>query len=200
VVIAITLVVVVVSVLFVFPRFKDWGKLQRSKHLARATLLTNQTEIARRPEYQAQLERPRLAGSLVLPAEQAVDLTRTVQSKAQEKGVAITGTRPATLTGAGGSTNQFFDEQIVSIDISALDKEIVDFLVSLGSGDSMIRVRDMDLRPDPPQFRLLGKLTLVASYQKKPKTAASTGPPRVGVSPPAPRPATNAPATPKGST
>jgi Tfp pilus assembly protein PilO len=205
VVIAITIIVVVVSVLFIFPRFKDWGKVQDAKALARATLLTNQTEIARVPQYQTQLEKLQRAGSMVLPAEQAVDLTRTVQSKAQEKGVAITGTRPASLAGSGG-TNQFFDEQAVSLDVSALDQEMVDYLVSLGSGDSMIRVRDMDLRPDPPQYRLLGKLTLVASYQKKARAAAAgnaprtTAPPPAATAPPtpAPKPATNVLSTPKG--
>lgn len=216
VVIAITIIVVVVSVLFVFPRFKDWNRLQEAQALARATLQTNELEIARVPEYQNQLRKLESAGSAVLPAEQALDLTRTVQTKAQESGIAITGTRPTSTLGTG-STNQFFDEQGVSLDISSLDKELVDFLVSLGSGDSMIRVRDMDLRPDPPQYRLIGKLTLVASYQKKPKPSpastaarppaaapaapARTNPPAAANLPPttAPKPATNALSTPKGS-
>lgn len=199
VVITITIIVVVVSVLFVFPQFKDWSKLQAAKATARATLETNQTEIARVPEYQTQLQRLELAGSAVLPAEQALDLTRTLQSKAQERGVAITGTRPAAQAG-GASTNQFFDEQLVSVDVSCLDQELVDFLVALGSGDSMIRVRDMDLRPDPPQYRLLGKITLVASYQKKPKATPATSGLRPGAPPSAPRPATNVLSTPKGPT
>lgn len=198
VVLTITLIVVVVSVLFVFPRFKDWGRLQAAKAAARATLLTNQTEIARVPEYRAQLQKLESAGSAVLKAEQALDLTRTVQSKAQEMGVAITGTRPAAHAG-GASTNQFFDEQLVSVDVSCLDQELVNFLVALGSGDSMIRVRDMDLRPDPPQYRLLGKITLVASYQKKPPPPSSTATARSGATRLAPGSATNAISAVKGS-
>ena len=199
VVLTVTIIVIVVSVLFIFPRFKDWGRLQGAKAAARATLQTNQKEIARVPEYRSQLQKLELAGSAVLKAEQALDLTRTVQNKAQEMGVAITGIRPAAQAGAG-STNQFFDEQLVSVDVSCLDQELVNFLVGLGSGDSMIRVRDMDLRPDPPHYRLLGKITLVASYQKTAKAASPAATPRSGATRLAPGPAAPPPPPPKGST
>ena len=36
----------------------------------------------------------------------------------------------------------------------------------LGSGASMIRVRDLELQPDPPKQRLNANIRLVASYQK----------------------------------
>lgn len=108
----------------------------------------------------------------------------------------ITDTRPASTPGS--STNQFFDEQIVSVGVTAADKEMIDFLVALGSGDSMIRVRDMDLKPDPPQYRLLAKISLVASYQKNPKTPPASPPARGPV--PAGRPSTNTtPTVPKTS-
>jgi hypothetical protein len=37
----------------------------------------------------------------------------------------------------------------------------------------MIRVRDLELRPDASQTKLSGNITLVASYQKRPKTAGT---------------------------
>ena len=43
----------------------------------------------------------------------------------------------------------------------------MDFLVGLASQDAMIRVREMDLRPDPSQTRLVGNLLIVGNYQKK---------------------------------
>lgn len=172
---------VVLNALFVWPHFYDLGKLRMQLSAARDTLDAYKKEIARVPAYRARLVELEKQGEAVLAAEQALQLTRTVQNQAQLNNVAITGTRPLTST----STNQFFDEQALSIDVTATDKELVDFLVALGSGDSMIRVRDMDLRPDPAKYRLLGKITLVASYQKKPKPASST--------PTASRPATNAP-------
>jgi hypothetical protein len=44
----------------------------------------------------------------------------------------------------------------------------VDFLYKLGSGASMIRVRDLELQPDAPHQHLNGNIRLVASYQKNP--------------------------------
>ena len=39
---------------------------------------------------------------------------------------------------------------------------------SLGADNSMIRVRDMDLKPDQSQMKLMGSITLVASYELSP--------------------------------
>jgi hypothetical protein len=49
----------------------------------------------------------------------------------------------------------------------------VDFLYKLGSGASTIRVRDLELQPDPPHQRLSANIRLVASYQKNPKPATT---------------------------
>ena len=49
----------------------------------------------------------------------------------------------------------------------------MDFLYSLGSGNSLIRVRDLTLRPDPPRQQLSGTVKLVASYQKNPPKKAA---------------------------
>jgi hypothetical protein len=51
----------------------------------------------------------------------------------------------------------------------------VDFLYKLGSGASMIRVRGLELQPDPPHQHLTANIGLVASYQKNPpvKTGAA---------------------------
>jgi len=174
-VVFLTIAFVVLNALFVWPHFYDMGRLKRHLTAARDTLDNYRKEITRVPSYRTRLEALEKQGEAVLAAEQALQLTRTVQNQAQLNGVAITGTRPVTST----STNQFFDEQTLSIDVNATDKELVDFLVALGAGGSMIRVRDMDLRPDPQQYRLLGKITVVASYQKKPKTTpAASAPPR----------------------
>lgn len=185
VVIVITVVLIIINAVFVWPRFQDWGRLQSAIGKSRATLKVHEEEIARVTQYEAQLRNLEGKGSAVLPAEQALDLTRTVQGQAQTTGIAVTGTHPAPSTG-GSNTNQFFDEQLVALDVSGTDKELVDFLVAVGSGNSMIRVRDMDLRPDPPQFRLVGKVTLVASYQKKPKPATPAPAPATPVAMPKP--------------
>lgn len=160
--------VLVLSALFIWPRLDDWRKAREALEKARKTLQTYEAEIARIPEYEARLAALEGQGSAVLQEEQALQLLRTVQLQAQQHQVIITSTR-AGAPGQTTSTNAFFDEQTVQIGVSTGEKELVHFLHALGSGGSMIRVRDMDLRPDPPRYRLNGSITLVASYQKKPK-------------------------------
>jgi hypothetical protein len=176
VVVAITVVLIVLNGLFVWPKFKEWGRLKAGLAKAKETLATYQAEINRTGGYQAQLRKLGEQGGGVAPSEQALDLQRTVQDQAAKYNVFQSGTRFVPTT---GGTNQFFDEQVVTVDVTSGAGEtgmgeLVDFLVALGSGDSMIRVRDMMLKPDnvTTRFRLQGTLTLVASYQKKPKAAA----------------------------
>ena len=49
----------------------------------------------------------------------------------------------------------------------------MDFLYNLGSGNSLIRVRDLALHPNPPRQALSGNVKLVASYQKNPPKKAA---------------------------
>jgi hypothetical protein len=65
---------------------------------------------------------------------------------------------------------------VQNINAIATEDQLVDFLYKLGSGSSMIRVRDLELQPDPPRQKLSANIRLVASYQKNPTpaTAAKT--------------------------
>jgi len=65
-------------------------------------------------------------------------------------------------------------EQVLNINVQATDAQLVDFLYKLGSDASMIRVRDLELQPDPPHQHLTANIRLVASYQKNPP--AKSGP------------------------
>jgi hypothetical protein len=64
----------------------------------------------------------------------------------------------------------FFVEQVQNISVLANDEQLVDFLYKLGSGASMIRVRDLELQPDNPKMHLNANIQLVASYQKNAMT------------------------------
>jgi len=198
-VVVLTVVVVVLNALFVWPRFKDRARLEQQLANARQTLQAYQAEVARIPEYRRRLESLERQGSAVLPEAQALQLMRTVQSQAVQFSVDITSARtlPANpLT----STNTFFDEQAVAVGVNTRDKELIDFLIALGSGSSLIRVRDLTLRPDPPLYRLNGEITLVASYQKGAKPAAAAplpGPTPAATASNAPRPAIGAVTTTK---
>jgi len=168
-VVVFTIVLVVINALFIWPHYREWRTLLGQWDKAERTLRAYQAEIARVPEYQARLAKLEGAGSGVLPAEQALQLERTLRNQAQQSKVTMTSFRP--ITSSAASTNAFFDEAAAVIGVTAGDAELVDFLYALGTGNSMIRVRDMDLHPEPAQFKLIGNVTLVASYQKKPKAA-----------------------------
>jgi Tfp pilus assembly protein PilO len=201
-VVVLTVVLLVINAIFVWPHYNDLALKRLQLDTSRNTLDKYRQEVARTPLYRSRLEALEKQGSAVLPAEQAIQLTRTVQNQALQSSVALTGTR----LGTSSTTNQFFDEQNLTIELLANDQQLVDFLVALGKGDSMIRVRDLDLHPElPAQSQLRGKITVVASYQKKPKSAApapappaavlrpTTNAPRASPSIPVPRPTTNAP-------
>jgi len=165
---------VLVSIFFVWPKLGERPKLVTALEAARKKLQSYQAEIARVPDYQARLRELEGQGSAVLREEQALQLMRTIQTQAGEHGVPITSTRVGVPSPSTTSTNAFFDEQTMIIGVNTGERELVNFLHALGTGNSMIRVRDMDLRPDPPRYKLNGSITLVASYQKK--TAASAAP------------------------
>ena len=176
----VAVVFVVVNVAVVWPRFDDWKDVRDGLAESRQKRAEYQAEIDRANVYRRQIRELEGQGGAVLPEEQALQLLRTVQEKARAAGVAITQTRASTTASAVNRTNTFFDEQAITIGVSTDAPELIDFLYAIGSGESMIRVRDMDLRPDQQHYKLQGSLTLVASYQQtKPR---STGGSRRGAS------------------
>jgi hypothetical protein len=153
----------------IHPHFKDWNKTQFDLEKARRNLASYQSEIAKTPQAQDRLKTLESQGTNILAEEQATRLISTIYAQASQKKVMVAGVQPRPKT--TGKTNDFFDEQIVSVTLNPTgDKDLVDYLVALGADDSMIRVQEMTLRPDPTQTKLIGTLILVASYQKKLKT------------------------------
>ena len=66
-------------------------------------------------------------------------------------------------------TNLFFEEQWIDVGVNPTgDEEIVDFLIAIGSGNLVVRVKELELKPDiPSHSKLAGSMKLVASFQKK---------------------------------
>jgi Tfp pilus assembly protein PilO len=128
--------------------------------------------VAQIPELQKQLKIFESEGEFVAPEDQGVNFMRTIQTQSSQSGVGLQNTsRPITKT-----NDVFFVEQVQNITVLAEETNLVDFLYKIGSGSSMIRVRDLSLQPDPPHQRLSADIRLVASYQKNPTpaTAAKT--------------------------
>lgn len=159
--------ILVLNAVYVWPYFSDWDKLESRIVNARRDLARDQQTIADSAKYDSQVKALEKEGSFVAPEDQAINFMRTVQSQAAQSGVGIVNTsRQMSRT-----NDAFFIEQIQNITAVATDAQLVDFLYKLGSDASMIRVRDLELQPDPAHQHLNINVRLVASYQKKPLAA-----------------------------
>jgi len=164
---ALVTVIIVLNAWLIWPHFSDWGKLQARRKIANDKLLLFQAGIAQAPTYSNQVESLQSQGGSVAAEDMSVNMLRTIQSQSAQSGVGIVNTsRQMTRT-----NDEFFVEQVQNINVIADDKQLVDFLYKLGSGASMIRVRDLELQPDAPRTHLNANIRLVASYQKNPPAA-----------------------------
>ena len=101
-------------------------------------------------------------GEFGAPVDMSINMLRTIQSQSTQSRVSIVNnSRQITRT-----NDAFFVEQVQNITVLADDEQLVDFLYKLGSGASMIRVRDLELQPDGAKQHLNANIRLVASYQK----------------------------------
>src|SRR5436190_1629170 len=157
------LVFIVFNAWFVIPHFSDWSQMKTRKGAAEKKLEAYKTEVAQANKYDLEVKKLEGEGLSVPPEEQSVQFLRAIQSQAQQSAASITSFSRQTFR-----TNQFFLEASLSISVISGESQLVDFLYSLGSGNSLIRVRDLTLRPDAPRQQLNSNIKLVASYQKKP--------------------------------
>ena len=161
---------VVLNFLFVFPYFKEWNRVDDRKFQANRKLRMYEEELSNTNKYWTKVREMEKEGADVPLEEQVRHFANTIDAQAGKSGVnMIQGGRTTT------TTNQFFIEQSRSIGVQSPEEPLVDFLYNLGSSNSLIRVRDLNLRPDPPRQQIFANLTLVASYQKKAKAAAPAG-------------------------
>src|SRR5664279_5393970 len=162
---------IVLNWAFVWPHFSDLGNYRSRQDDAKRKLKNYQAAVAQMSALQKQVKNFENEGNFVAPEDQSIDLMRTIQSQAAASGFGIQNFSRSIM-----QTNQFFVEQWQNINVLATEEQLVDFLYKLGSGSSMIRVRDLTLQPDVPHQRRSADIRLVASYQKNPTpaTAAKT--------------------------
>ena len=154
---------VVLNVWFVVPHFSDLSQAQDRRVQALEKLKTWQIEMDQKVKYEAGINKFRQEGLEVPPEDQQNQFARAIQDQQVRSGVGIQQFGRVTT-----QTNQFFLELTQPISVQSGEAQLVDFLFNLGSGNSLIRVRDLTLRPDPPRQQLSGTVKLVASYQKNP--------------------------------
>jgi hypothetical protein len=161
------IVFVVLNYWFVWPHFKEWELDNKKMQTSRDTLTKFRAELAHRPEYERKIKDLESQES-VMPEDQAIDFDRYYQNRARESKVLIMNNSRLVTT-----TNDFFLEQQMSLTVQSGEKELVNFLYTLGSSNSLVRVRAMSLRPDGQHQQLNANVTIVASYQKKAATPSS---------------------------
>ena len=156
---------IVLNVYLVWPHFSDWKRLRGEIAALRSTLATYQAEQARLPEYEAKEAALKGRGPKITTAEMGLALIKLVQPKAARAGINVVQWNPS--SGATSRNSEFFDEHVLRITFrNTGDEELLKFLVSLGDGDSVIRIRDLTIRPESNKMKLTGNVTMVASYQK----------------------------------
>lgn len=166
------LVFIVLNAWLVWPHFSDMGNVKFRMKVAQDKLANYQAEIARKPLYMTEVRKLEGEGLAVPPEDQALQFMNAVNAQAGQSGVRFMGTPGRIIT----VTNQFFIEKSQNFSVQGGEKQMVDFLYSLGSGESLIRVRDLGIRPEPAHHELVGTVKLVASYQKKTPTRPGASP------------------------
>jgi hypothetical protein len=169
-----TMVVILLNLWFVVPHFSDLPKVQERKAKAQRTLEMFQKEIDQKPKYARWVAELQGEGQNVAWEDQIYQFQNAILSEVTRTGVQI-----QNQIKPHSQTNQFFIDQIQSINLQAKEQQLVDFLFGLGNGTSLIRVRDLTLHADPSHTLLQAGIKLVASYQKKPtaKGAPASQPP-----------------------
>jgi len=192
------MVFIVFNVWFVLPHFSDWGRVQIRTAAARTKLKNYQTEVGQITTLSNQVRRLESEGLSVPPEEQSVQFLRTIQAQAAQSQVNILSSgRQAERT------NAFFLELAQTFNLQSSEAPLVDFLFNLGSGNSLLRVRDLTLRPDAPHQMLGAGVKLVASFQKKAPVraaGAAAGPPTKPPAATRPGTATNSAKMPSATT
>jgi len=163
---------VVFNAWFVFPHFSDLAQAREHKADALRKLQRWQVEVDQMAKYRATIASLIGEGADVPPEEQQNQFAHAIQAQQAQSGVNVTSTsRPTTRT------DDFFVQLAETIQVQSAEPQLVDFLYSLGAGKSMIRVRGLTLRPDPPRQQLLASVTLEARYQKSPPKKPATAAP-----------------------
>ena len=169
----VVILILVLNFVFIRPHFSDWSQLKTRLKNARDTLASYQATVAQATNYQAQVKSLEGQGEFVALEDQAINFMRTIQAQAEASGVGRANYSRSIMH----TNDAFFIEQVQNINVVATDQQLVDFLYKLGSGASMIRVRDLELQPDAPRLHLNANIRLVASYQKNPAAPARAAAP-----------------------
>src|ERR1041384_3636525 len=145
---------IVLNLTFVWPNFGAYASTKKTIGETETKLRRFRMEVARKDGYERELKTLENSGGLVGEEVQDLELQREIRSQAQIAGINVSGSSAAPRM--TGRTNAFFDEVSLNVSFTTMDggtnseKELVDFLYRIGSGNSLIRVRGMNLGVELP--------------------------------------------------
>jgi len=188
-------ILVLANFWIIVPHFSDWGAVQARREKALRTLDVFNKELSKKGNIEILIRTLEGEGLAVPAEEQQTHFATAIQNQAAQSQVGINQSGRQQV-----KTNQFFLEVSQNISVQTKESQLVDFLYNLGAGNSLIRVRDLRLHPDPPRQQLQADIRLAASYQKKatprPAATSATKPPATKPVPtPAPTTTTTSPKT-----
>ena len=162
-------VFLVINMVLIWPRFSEWGEIQDKNGRMDQRMRTYQAQLAKARTLKQRLGELEGSGSDVIPEERANQLISLIQAKASEAKLPSPNIRPVRTGMADTSEEKFFEQKAYSLTVTTDTKELIDFLVAIGSDDSVVRVRDLDLKPESSKKnQLVCTMTLVANYQLQP--------------------------------
>jgi len=202
-IVAIAVVVfVVLNIVLVIPRFKDYGQVQAQLKNTLLAITNDNVVIAAdtNPVHGLQVQLASLEkqpeGVVAIKDIQLMD-TLTAQAKALGVTIMSLSGIASSRIGPTNLSDKFFESQSTRITVQWPEDALVKFLYNVGNDPAMIRVRELDMHPmDNNRYKLNANITLIADYQKtnapKPVLTATVAAPKPAVKPPAPAPATAA--------
>lgn len=156
--------ILVINIVWIWPRFSDWGVTSGRMADARDRLMKFQTGTNLIPDLEKQIAKYG-QGQVVPSSDQAIQFVRMIQNLTAQFGIIPENMSSARLPGA---TNSFFVDQAETMILQTTEKQLVDFLYNVGAAsNSFVRVKVLSVQPDPSHQRLTARVTLVASFQKQ---------------------------------
>ncbi len=169
IIVVIIVVFAVINFVFILPRLNDWSNLTSRMTEAREKQQKYEDMIGQSGAFKAQIAKLEGENSAVPQEDQVINFLTAIQQQAGQSRISIQNNNRAPER-----TNQFFLERAQTLATVSGEAELVDFLYSLGTGSSLIRVRALSIGRDPSQTQLKATITLIASFQKKPPVKAKT--------------------------
>ncbi len=182
----------VINIVWVWPHFGDWSDTKGRMAAARTQLVTFESGTNLIPDLQKSIDK--FGHGKVVPQEdQALQFARLVQNQTTLFGIIPQNIVFRKESTSGTTTNNsFFVDQTATMQLDTTEKQLVDFLYSIGAGsNSLIRVKVLSVQPESSHTRLTTRVTLVASYQKAIGSAgAAAAVQKPGATPQKPAPTT----------